>query len=369
MKKRFYVLDSFRGIAAICVVLFHTHVVGSLTEVAFFRGSFIFVDFFFVLSGFVLAHSYGEARSLQFPVFIKKRMLRLFPLHLLVLSGFILVEVFRWAFELALGYQFNDEPFSGPFAIKEILPNILLLQAWLPFANSFSFNAPSWSISVEFYLYILLFATVAFDKKSKMLLWVLFAVAALYLTWAGSTVINTEVLRGLRGFFGGTLIYVCFRQLQRMDYLSGIQGAVSSVVMTLLEGLAIVLIVLAVDPVPNYQSLNIMWVFFYTVFIFSFEAGALSRLLRCSVFQYLGRVSYSIYLTHSLVLLSINLILIAVQKYNNSINITFVELGVRYIDLGHVWLNQLVLLGVLIMVVAVSHLSYRHVELKWQSKH
>lgn len=58
MNQRFLVLDSFRGIAAICVVIFHMHIIGSITELNFFRGSSLFVEFFFVLSGFVLAHTY-----------------------------------------------------------------------------------------------------------------------------------------------------------------------------------------------------------------------------------------------------------------------------------------------------------------------
>ncbi len=56
--ERFETLDSLRGICAIFVVFFHMNIVGAFTELSFFRNSSIFVEFFFVLSGFVLAHSY-----------------------------------------------------------------------------------------------------------------------------------------------------------------------------------------------------------------------------------------------------------------------------------------------------------------------
>ncbi len=49
MGKRFEVLDSFRGLSAIFVVIFHMHYAGSITELSFFRGSSLFVEFFFVL--------------------------------------------------------------------------------------------------------------------------------------------------------------------------------------------------------------------------------------------------------------------------------------------------------------------------------
>ena len=81
MRKRFEVLDSFRGIFAICVVFFHARYLGSVTETDFFRGSSTFVDFFFILSGFVLTHSYAYNENLKFKMFFISRTFRLFPLH------------------------------------------------------------------------------------------------------------------------------------------------------------------------------------------------------------------------------------------------------------------------------------------------
>ena len=66
MRKRFEALDAFRGLCALSVVVFHMHLVGSITELNFFRGSTIFVEFFFILSGFVLAHGYGFKKKYWF---------------------------------------------------------------------------------------------------------------------------------------------------------------------------------------------------------------------------------------------------------------------------------------------------------------
>jgi len=57
---RFTALDGWRGIAACMVVLFHVRAPSHVSELALVRNSFLFVDFFFVLSGFVIAATYAE---------------------------------------------------------------------------------------------------------------------------------------------------------------------------------------------------------------------------------------------------------------------------------------------------------------------
>ena len=94
MNQRFLVLDSFRGIAAICVVIFHMHIIGSITELNFFRGSSLFVEFFFVLSGFVLAHTYGF-KDVSFKRFIISRTFRLYPLHIFMFFIFVLSRIMQ----------------------------------------------------------------------------------------------------------------------------------------------------------------------------------------------------------------------------------------------------------------------------------
>lgn len=367
MKSRFLVLDSFRGLAAICVVVHHMHFSNSVTETTFFRGSFMFVHFFFVLSGFVLAHSYGDATKSAFPLFVKKRFLRLYPLHFFTLLGFVSVELFRLAVEYFANYQFNIPPFSGAQATEEILPSLLLLQSWLPFANPYSFNAPSWSISVEFYLYILLFLSVAYGARGKVGLWLVFVLVAFYLTITGSD-FSAEVLHGLRGFFGGALVYALFLFLKNSGLEQWFKGSLARAFMTLVEVTLLVLIVNEADSTLDFDILQTLLLFFTTVLVFAFEAGGLSYFLKHYVFQYLGRISYSIYLTHSLVLLFINLCLISIQMMFDGVKVTYVEESVRYITSGSVWINNVLVVGLLVLIIGVSHLSYRHIELRWQLK-
>ncbi len=59
---RFEALDGWRGICACLVVLFHFHGYSPLNTSGLIRNSYLFVDFFFVLSGFVIACNYSTRR-------------------------------------------------------------------------------------------------------------------------------------------------------------------------------------------------------------------------------------------------------------------------------------------------------------------
>src|SRR5437016_234007 len=76
---RYEILDGMRGIAAFCVMIFHY--LGGSNGV--FKNTYVGVDLFFILSGFVLTHSYGEkllSGNLSFTGFMLRRLIRLYPL-------------------------------------------------------------------------------------------------------------------------------------------------------------------------------------------------------------------------------------------------------------------------------------------------
>src|SRR5690606_36240232 len=81
-KKHFIALDGLRGIAAIGVVLFHfMEIVAPDYRDSFIPHSYLAVDFFFCLSGFVIAYSYdSRLEKMGILVFLKRRLIRLHPL-------------------------------------------------------------------------------------------------------------------------------------------------------------------------------------------------------------------------------------------------------------------------------------------------
>nr|GFA40203.1 hypothetical protein [Tanacetum cinerariifolium] len=150
------------------------------------------------------AHTYGQRLGTkgQFRQFFITRTFRLYPLHVFVLFFAIALEIVKLSAEHA-GIAFNQPSFTGQRAPQEIIPNLLLLQSWWPGFNPQSFNFPAWSISVEYYIYMIFagillctprFATLIFLIVSAM------AAACLSLELAD---LMEPALQGLSCFFAG----------------------------------------------------------------------------------------------------------------------------------------------------------------------
>lgn len=156
-------LTSLRYLAAIWVVLFHwtSYFPGSLLRNApLVREGFLGVDFFFVLSGFILCHVYlarqAEGR-LDYWNFVSRRIARIYPMHVLTLVAMIAFGVIVHRYHLAIaGPWIPDEFFtlgSGEVP-REVMAQLLLIHAWGG-SDGLHFNAPSWSISAELFAYLM----------------------------------------------------------------------------------------------------------------------------------------------------------------------------------------------------------------------
>lgn len=359
MNKRFEALDAFRGLAAISVVLFHMHVVDSITELDFSKGSSLFVNLFFVLSGFVLAHGYGTKKNLVFLVFMKGRFFRLYPLHLIMLLVFLLLEAGKLIVYKYGDFSFNHVPFTGSTAVSEVLPNLLLVQSWSSLSDELSFNYPSWSISIEFYLYFLLFLSVVLFKNLKSIVWFFIALAAIYLTAVESEILVGPVLKGLSCFFGGAVMYMCYQKIAhiRVNKLCG----------SIVEVSTIACVVLVVQSEFIYRNIVAIVLFYIVILAFSLEAGVLSSLLKLRPFQVLGKLSYSIYMTHAAILLCFTSFMMILQKYTG-IELTQMLNQTRYLSLGNVMANNLMVLTILAIIIFISGFTYRYIELRWKRK-
>jgi len=358
-RERFEVLDSFRGLCALFVVVYHLHVSDSIAEIAFFRGSSIFVEFFFVLSGFVLAHGYAFRENLSFGPFLSARFFRLYPLHLFMLLVFVLLELGKWGALEFFGISFNNMAFTNDYALESILPNLLLVHAWTPFTNPLSFNTPSWSISIEFYMYLLLYLSLLMAGRVRMLVWGLLPAVMFYLMITGSELLLPAVMRGLSGFFGGVICYLVYRR-----YLSRIKVPVW--LASLVEVVLILMVIAVVQSELEYRSVWATLVFFLAVLWFSLEGGLLSTALKRDSLQFLGRLSYSMYMTHAAVIYLFTSLFLVLQKLIGKQTMSMVD-GVRFFDTGYGLWNNLLVALMLASVLLCSCWTYRVIEVRGQA--
>ena len=152
--KRFDVLDSWRGVCACTVAFGHlTDATSSTLHGHFNFAIYLLVDFFFVMSGFLIAGAYERRVSdMGIGPFIMRRFGRLYPLHFATLGALVALEValFLYPFEgFDLANLFNEEFHTWP----SLLSNLALLHA-MGLHEGGTWNMPSWSISVEFYTYL-----------------------------------------------------------------------------------------------------------------------------------------------------------------------------------------------------------------------
>ncbi|HEJ9095217.1 TPA: acyltransferase family protein [Serratia odorifera] len=363
--RRFIVLDSFRGICALCVVFHHFNVRGSITEWGLFRNATFMVEFFFVLSGFVLTHAYSK-RDFDFAALKKfaiTRTFRLFPLHIIMLIVFIFLELAKLIAQ-SKGIDFNKPAFSGVNAPMQILPNILLLQSWLTSAATLSFNYPSWSISVEYYLYAIFAIVLLFAQKTKCSLIAIFLIIScvgfLGLLAPVLLLLKTEALSGLACFFGGAITY--------MIYAKSHPEKLSRLAFSILEVISILICYYSVTLSYEYKDIFTSVVFCATIYIFSFEIGVLSTVLKRAVFEFFGKISFSIYMTHAAVIFVAVSLAMGVEKllgYSLTYSVT-TKTGstLRYIDLGNVLYNNVFALSLLAVIIAVSYVSYNIIEVR-----
>jgi peptidoglycan/LPS O-acetylase OafA/YrhL len=135
---RFLVLDAMRGAAALAVVIYH---IAPSFGLAIFKHGYVAVDFFFMLSGFVISYAYQQRLDDGWSTrdFLKVRLIRLYPLY--VLSIFISV-VWTAANHLRANPQI--------LATKlDICLGLLLLPHIRPGLPAFPLNHPAWSLFGE----------------------------------------------------------------------------------------------------------------------------------------------------------------------------------------------------------------------------
>jgi len=289
---RFLTLDAMRGVAALSVVLYHIQIHSGGFSFAY---AGLAVDFFFMLSGFVLTLAYQKRLAAGWPTadFMKVRLIRLYPLYALGLG----LGVFAACFLTA------SRPLTAKVWLIRLPLALFLLPALPGMAGGgavFLFNNPSWSLFME------LVANMfhAFFLRRGM--------SAVKILMALSGVVMLGVLIHFKSVFVGmataTVLYGVPRVL--FSYCMGIvvfhmweRGTRRSQVPPLL--LVMVLLFLLMAPKIRHTERPYEVVVILVVFPLLISAGASSEMpIRyAGTASFLGLTSYGVYILHEPLLL------------------------------------------------------------------
>ena len=341
-------LESIRGIAALLVVIYHIpNWNAALFDLPLFRNSYLMVELFFVLSGFVIYKAY--ANNIDSPAKLARfqflRFARLYPVHLLFLLVFLGMEVAKYIAYTHYGIKSNK---TTPFVENDftaLIQQLFLLQAIGPTGNALTFNAPAWSISVEFYTYLLFSLIVLYMGRMKMAVFATLGIAACVILAADPKNGFADLLSCLAGFFIGCCVAWTS---ERVKFKLPSQSV----------ALAVVLLLLYLQmKTPKQHDL---WIYLLTAIlvltIVLSDDGAIRRVLRLRFFLWLGTISYSIYMSHSALLWGFN----QVHRFFFKRSEILIEgRMVPQLSFVQALLSYIVILGLLLLL---SHLVYRYLE-------
>ena len=344
--RRFVALDSLRGIAACGVLFMHIGPMGVIGTLPLIRHGDLFVDFFFVLSGFVIAAAYGAriAEGFSRGTFMLLRFGRVYPLHIAVIAAFVAVK-------LASGRSLLE----GEHGIDYLARAVFLLEGYFHDANFY--NGASWSIAVEVVAYAV--AALLFGRGRLGT-----AVAAAI--WLGSLTAYVAGFEWLvftvflqRCFIGFGLGCLAWRIHSRTAGVAS-RGASGLAEAGILLACGSAIAVLGADG-PSLLACDLL--FFVAVLVFARDRGAVSALLATAPFQALGRWSYSIYMTQMLVIrLGTGVLLVLLTWLGrDDLLLTAGQGGFSRIDFGMAG-NTALSLAAAAACIALSALTYRFIE-------
>lgn len=338
--ERFYILDIFRFLASIAIVLFHYKLFYAnsvnldpfitnqqpLYNVFFlaYEHGWVAVQFFFILSGFIFYSFYLDKISnnqIDFYNFFLLRFSRLYPLHLLT---FILMIVI--ASTKIIVFTNMD--------IFHFFLNIFLIQAW-GFEAGGSFNDPSWSISIEILMYSIFFF-ISLRKKTIFL-------TTTFLILISSVIIFKFKLLGYGGlcfYIGGmtSLLYNRFK-----DQIFNENKNKKKVLLLLFIQILLTIIIISKFAFSSIQIKIILFFYFFPLIILTSIFLQQYKPLFISKISKIGNISYSIYMIHY------------VLQY-------YIISAVAYLKIVVNFNSPLVLLSYLVVLILISYFSNKYFE-------
>ncbi|MEZ6140397.1 MAG: acyltransferase [Zavarzinella sp.] len=288
-----YALTSLRGVAALWVLLHHfsPDLFNLLPAMRWFQPILKFghlaVPLFFILSGYVLGIRYLDRfqtiRFKELLLFWWLRLGRIYPVHLAALFCCLLLVIS------------SKHPVDPRNSLDSFLANIFLVHAWEYEFTTLAWNYPSWSISSEWFAY-LLFPTLAWSvcrlsiRTTSILFLLTIPCSVMVFT------LDSIVFRGLvyiiPTFFGGV-------------FLARLHARWQKTIRFRLTDFLVILGIVLPYLVTNEKIVHACYLvlFFLLVLLFALAGNTATWIWKSRALVFLGNISYSLYMTHALVLM------------------------------------------------------------------
>lgn len=319
-KPRYEILDGLRGVAALIVVAFHlfeTYSTGTDTQIL--NHGYLAVDFFFILSGFVIGYAYDDRwNRMSLTDFFKRRLVRLHPL---VVMGTLIG---------ALMFYIGDNPrlpLVGETPWWQVLLIMLLGMTMLPALKQWDIrgwgetnplNGPTWSLMWEYVANIVY--ALFLRRLSKVVLGI-FVVCSAVLTldvclnidmfsllsgreYAANTVIGGWSIDAEQGYIGVVRLafpFLCGLLISRIGHFISVRGG-------FWWCSAVIAVVFCLPCIPGgvkgdvsclngwYNAVSILIVF--PLVIMAGAGSTIHGKRGVAVCRFLGEISYPLYITH-----------------------------------------------------------------------
>lgn len=289
-------LTSLRFLAALMIVFYHYFIVfGAVKGWDFFGKFYLGVDFFFILSGFILLHVYSESlltNKFNIKSFYIKRLAKIYPVHLFLTA-------------VAAFLVFSTKGFTED-SWKHLLSHILLVHGW-GIEKGLGYNMPSWSVSAEWFAYLLFpFLSALFLKFRQHSLILLGGSVLLFvLMWLSSSfwvdrplthwTYDFSCIRILPEFLMGMAIYNFMREKASCKY------AQTTLLLSLIVSAGLI-----VFQAPDFITVLSFAVLIYVAASLNANGCGWSfRVLSCKPFTWLGEISYCLYMVHQILFIQI----------------------------------------------------------------
>lgn len=339
-------LDGLRGIFCLMVVFYHLgskNIPSSLYNSFILRQSNIFVDFFFVLSGFVISLNYHYliTNTKSFFDFIKKRFIRLYPL---LFYTTILYLTFNLVGKYVMPDLINSTRSTSTYFLMT-LDTLLFTNSTPILGPGLGMNYPSWSISSEMISYCV-FGLISLFFIGKKKDWAILAIIMISIVFFYQT--NEYFTTGRLGFIRGLICfnlgYFIFR-FSKFDF--NIRNEMEFII-----PIVVILLMYFLNQ-QNDVEINLVGLMFVpitftlSIFILLRTNGLFSNILETKPMQFLGKISYSVYLNH-------HLLLVLVPK-----------LLFKILSLSKTPFNQMIVLVITISIlIYYSYLTQKYIEVK-----